>query len=67
MAASDQFDEMHDADGNVRHAYSGYQEWFADQDSAFLKRKHRDAEQAFRRTGITFKRVVRVFEIVEKP
>ena len=54
MAASDQFDEMHDADGNVRHAYSGYQEWFADQDSAFLKRKHRDAEQAFRRTGITF-------------
>ena len=54
MAASDQFDEMHDADGNVRHAYSGYQEWFADQDGAFLKRKHRDAEQAFRRTGITF-------------
>ena len=54
MAASDQFDEMHLPDGTVREAYGGYQDWFAEQDGAFLKRKHRDAEQAFRRTGITF-------------
>ena len=54
MAASDQFDEMHMPDGSVREAYGGYQDWFAEQDGSFLKRKHRDAEHAFRRTGITF-------------
>ena len=54
MAASDQFDEMHTPDGSVREAYGGYQDWFAEQDGSFLKRKHRDAEDAFRRTGITF-------------
>ncbi|MGB7408853.1 MAG: circularly permuted type 2 ATP-grasp protein, partial [Pontixanthobacter sp.] len=48
------FDEMHDADGGVRPAYEGYQEWFEGQDSKWLKGKHSEAESNFRKTGITF-------------
>ncbi|UVI40667.1 circularly permuted type 2 ATP-grasp protein [Qipengyuania spongiae] len=48
------FDEMHASDGGVRDAYAGYQQWFAEQGSKYLSRKHRDAETQFRRTGITF-------------
>ncbi len=48
------FDEMHHSDGSVRDAYSGYQGWFDEQDSDFLRRKHLEAEGNFRKTGITF-------------
>ena len=48
------FDEMHEPDGGVRAAYREYDGWLGEQDSAFLKRKNRDAETLFRRIGITF-------------
>ena len=48
------FDEMHAADGSVRPAYAGYQEWLSEQDSAWMHRKGFEAESFFRRTGITF-------------
>ncbi|WP_133365776.1 circularly permuted type 2 ATP-grasp protein [Qipengyuania sediminis] len=48
------FDEMHGPDGTVRDAYRGYQDWLEEQDASFLRRKNRDAEAIFRRTGITF-------------
>lgn len=51
---SDKFDEMHDADGNVRPAYTDYCDWFHDQDNSSLRRKARDCDESFRRTGITF-------------
>ena len=48
------FDEMLTADGAVRSAYAGYREWYDCQDPAALRRKGAEAEQFFRRTGITF-------------
>ncbi len=48
------FDEMHEPDGAVRDAYADYDGWLGEKDSAFLKRKSRDAETLFRRVGITF-------------
>ena len=48
------FDEMHAPDGTVRSAYSGYQKWLSEQDSAWMHRKGFEAESFFRRTGITF-------------
>ena len=48
------FDEMHTAEGSVREAYRSYSEWFAEQDSKELKRKDAEADDSFRRTGITF-------------
>lgn len=48
------FDEMYEPDGSVRSAYAGYNDWFTAQDANWLKRKHRDAETSFRKTGITF-------------
>ncbi|MEO1967244.1 MAG: circularly permuted type 2 ATP-grasp protein [Sphingomonadaceae bacterium] len=48
------FDEMHVPDGSIRNAYRDYHAWYSEKSAAFLKRKHRDAETAFRRTGITF-------------
>src|SRR5690606_36279054 len=39
---------------SIRSAYREYCGWYDRQESAFLTRKHRDAEAAFRRTGITF-------------
>ncbi|MGB3166412.1 MAG: circularly permuted type 2 ATP-grasp protein [Alteraurantiacibacter sp.] len=56
MSASEQpnFDEMHAPDGSVREAYSGYQEWLAEQDDGWMRRKNFEAEGFFRRTGITF-------------
>ncbi|WP_324826834.1 circularly permuted type 2 ATP-grasp protein [Qipengyuania zhejiangensis] len=52
--STDKFDEMRDADGNVRPAYSDYCSWFNDQETALLRRKHGEAETNFRKTGITF-------------
>ena len=48
------FDEMHEPGGAVREGYRDYEGWLSEQDSAFLKRKNRDAETLFRRIGITF-------------
>lgn len=48
------FDEMHNADGSVRDAYSDYCNWFSEQTTNLLKRKHAEAETNFRKTGITF-------------
>lgn len=48
------FDEMLHEDGTPRAAYAAYFKWFANQDSTHLKQKARDAEEFFRRTGITF-------------
>jgi uncharacterized circularly permuted ATP-grasp superfamily protein len=48
------FDEMLAPDGGVRAAYADYRDWFDEQDPALLKRKDGEAENFFRRTGITF-------------
>lgn len=48
------FDEMHNADGSVRNAYSDYCRWFDEQKTSLLRRKHSEAETNFRKTGITF-------------
>jgi uncharacterized circularly permuted ATP-grasp superfamily protein len=50
----DSFDEMFDGAGRTRAAYSDYAAWFDQQELATLRRKHKDAETSFRRTGITF-------------
>ena len=48
------FDEMRREDGQVRSGYADYCEWFDQQPPELLRRKHKDAEGSFRRTGITF-------------
>ncbi|GAA4774808.1 circularly permuted type 2 ATP-grasp protein [Novosphingobium ginsenosidimutans] len=48
------FDEMLTQAGGVRAAYGDYREWFDAQDPALLRRKNGEAENFFRRTGITF-------------
>ena len=48
------FDEMTDAGGNVRAAYADYHGWLGEQDAASLRRKSAEADDSFRRTGITF-------------
>lgn len=48
------FDEMLNEDGTPRAAYTAYHKWFSEQDGTHLKQKARDAEEFFRRTGITF-------------
>ncbi len=48
------FDEMLTPEGGVRAAYADYRDWFDEQDPALLKRKDGEAENFFRRTGITF-------------
>ncbi|MAF60476.1 MAG: hypothetical protein CL680_03315 [Blastomonas sp.] len=41
-------------DGSVRAPYSEFCEWYGAQDASRLRTKARDAENFFRRTGITF-------------
>jgi uncharacterized circularly permuted ATP-grasp superfamily protein len=48
------YDEMLDADGATRPAYSGYCEWLKEQPPELLRRKSGEAEAFFRKTGITF-------------
>ncbi|WP_114521874.1 circularly permuted type 2 ATP-grasp protein [Altererythrobacter sp. ZODW24] len=52
------FDEMYGTTepgkGEVRGAYGGYCEWLDEQEPEYLRRKQRDADSEFRRTGITF-------------
>ncbi|GAA4042228.1 circularly permuted type 2 ATP-grasp protein [Parerythrobacter jejuensis] len=50
----DYFDERSDAGGTIRPAYAAYDDWFQQQETQALRRKHREAEGQFRRTGITF-------------
>ena len=54
MSESTHFDEMTNPDGSIREAYSAYEGWFSAQDPAHLRAKAREAEDVFRRTGITF-------------
>lgn len=54
QGSSDTFDEMFDAAGQTRAAYSEYCRWFGEQQPGWLKRKSREADDTFRRTGITF-------------
>ncbi len=48
------FDEMLHEDGSPREPYRKYHQWFLEQDPALLASKARDAENIFRKTGITF-------------
>ncbi|WP_340645501.1 circularly permuted type 2 ATP-grasp protein [Phenylobacterium sp.] len=48
------FDEMHGFGGDTREPYADYGGWLTQQDAARLRRKGRDAEDFFRRSGITF-------------
>ncbi len=50
------FDEMMQggADSSVREPYDAYQRWLAEQSPERLAEKAADAEEVFRRTGITF-------------
>ena len=53
-AGSSNFDEMFDSDGRTRPAYAEYCRWYNEQPPEFLRRKNREADDSFRRTGITF-------------
>ncbi|NRP86379.1 hypothetical protein GFPCMMHI_02283 [Ensifer adhaerens] len=48
------FDEMITADESPREPYQKYFEWYSGQDRGHLIAKSRDAENIFRKTGITF-------------
>lgn len=48
------FDEMITGDESPRPPYDKYFEWYNSQDRAHLIAKSRDAENIFRKTGITF-------------
>ncbi|WP_425502245.1 circularly permuted type 2 ATP-grasp protein [Sphingobium jiangsuense] len=48
------FDEMFDEAGVPRHPFRSYHRWFADQEPAKLLKKAAEAEDLFRKTGITF-------------
>lgn len=48
------FDEMINADNTPRSPYENYNEWYSRQDRAHLIQKSKDAENIFRKTGITF-------------
>ena len=48
------FDEMYDEGGQPRSPFAGYGEWFSSQEPAKLLKKTQEAEDLFRKTGITF-------------
>ncbi|QQM31488.1 circularly permuted type 2 ATP-grasp protein [Martelella lutilitoris] len=48
------FDEMMTADNQPRDPYKDYYDWYSQQNPASLIAKSRDAENIFRKTGITF-------------
>lgn len=54
QTAFSSYDEMHDSNGAVRGAYTGYCGWLDDQEKDWLRRQNEAAEGFFRRTGITF-------------
>lgn len=51
---SEFFDEMRSPEGDVRAAYADYDKWFWQQDASWLRKKAKEAEGVFRKTGITF-------------
>ncbi len=51
---SPNFDEMFDGVGNIRPGYDDYCGWLGEQDAGWLRRKDKEADDSFRRTGITF-------------
>jgi uncharacterized circularly permuted ATP-grasp superfamily protein len=48
------FDEMYDAQGQVRPQYKAYAEWLASQSSEAMAARQIEADLSFRRVGITF-------------
>ncbi len=48
------YNEMWDADGNVRHAYANLQSWLENTRPETFARRKQEAEFLFRRLGITF-------------
>ncbi len=48
------FDEMHGFEGSVREPYRDYSDMLSAMETPKLRRKSAEAEQFFRRTGITF-------------
>jgi len=48
------FDEMYESDGTARAPYSAYNRWLSGEENTRLRKKSREAEAFFRRTGITF-------------
>ena len=48
------FDEMYDEAGQPRSSFTSYDEWLAQQEPAKLLKKTQEAEDLFRKTGITF-------------
>lgn len=48
------FDEMMGFDGETRAPYAEYDAWFRAEDAKRLRKKAREAEASFRKTGITF-------------
>jgi len=48
------FDEMFDGAGDPRGSFSGYCDWFNEQEPSKLLKKASEAEDLFRKTGITF-------------
>lgn len=53
-ASANFFNEMQNGSADVRAPYAVYHQWFETEDNGRLLRKAREAEQLFRRTGITF-------------
>jgi len=54
MEANNNFNEMYAADETVRAPYQNLEKWLTDQSPAALRRKQQEADQIFRRLGITF-------------
>ncbi|GIT92971.1 hypothetical protein JANAI62_34290 [Jannaschia pagri] len=54
MTGDPLFDEMFGTDGVTRAAYAEFADWFGSEDPSRLRAKAREAEEAFRVTGITF-------------
>ena len=48
------FDEMSGSNETVRSPYKEYKNWVDSEDPAWLRKKSDQAEEFFRRTGITF-------------
>ena len=54
MGEATPFNEMHNADGSVRESYRVLAQWLAEQPAQALTTMSADAENIFRRLGITF-------------
>ncbi len=54
MAQSSIFNEMYVADGKVRTHYGRFEDWLAGQSEDLMRLKRTEADQVFRRVGITF-------------